>query len=75
MNTPSELEKKASKLTESEALRLESINNDLAAILRSKEFTEENLKTLQNVIHELLIFQDLFFTRLITMIKRGYKLD
>ena len=75
MNTPSELEKKASKLTDSETLRLESINNDLAAILRSKEFTEENLKTLQNTIHELLIFQDLFFTRLVTMIKRGYKLD
>ena len=47
MNTPSELEKKASKLTDSEALRLESITKDLGAILRTKEFTEENRKTVE----------------------------
>jgi hypothetical protein len=75
MNTPSELEKKAAKLTEGESTRLEEIVNQLSSINRNKEFTEENLKTMQNVIHELLIFQDLFFNRLIGLIKRGYKLD
>jgi hypothetical protein len=75
MNTPSELEKKAAKLTETESVRLEEITNQLASLNRNKEFSEENLKTLQNVIHELLIFQDLFFNRLISLMKRGYKLN
>jgi len=75
MNTPSELEKKASQLTDSEVLRLEDIVNQLSAITRSKEFTEENLKTIQNALHELLIFQDLFFTRLVSLMKRKYKLS
>lgn len=75
MNTPSELEKKAGQLTDSEVLRLEEIVNQLSAITRSKEFTEENLKTIQNALHELLIFQDLFFNRLVSLMKRKYKLS
>lgn len=75
MNTPSELEKKAGQLTDTEVIRLEEITNQLSTLTKNKQFTEENLKSLQNVIHELLIFQDLFFTRLITLMKRGYKLN
>ena len=75
MNTPSELEKKAGQLTDSEVLRLEEIVNQLSSIVRTKEFTEENLKTIQNVLHELLIFQDLFFNRLVSLMKRKYKLS
>ncbi len=75
MNTPSELEKKAGQLTDSEVLRLEDIVNQLSSIVRTKEFTEENLKTIQNVLHELLIFQDLFFNRLVSLMKRKYKLS
>ena len=75
MNTPSELEKKAGQLTDSEVIRLEEIVNQLSSIVRTKEFTEENLKTIQNVLHELLIFQDLFFNRLVSLMKRKYKLS
>lgn len=75
MNTPSELEKKAGQLTDSEVLRLEDIVKQLSSITRTKEFTEENLKTIQNALHELLIFQDLFFNRLVSLMKRKYKLS
>ena len=75
MNTPSELEKKAGQLTDSEVIRLEEIVNQLSSIVRTKEFTEENLKTIQNALHELLIFQDLFFNRLVSLMKRKYKLN
>ena len=75
MNTPSELEKKASQQTDSEVIRLEEIVNQLSSIVRTKEFTEDNLKTIQNALHELLIFQDLFFNRLVSLMKRKYKLS